>query len=263
VGWHDENGTDGFYKLMKNAGGAVGWHLAQDAGTYLFKDGASVGWRAKNLGVQLGTKALGSLIKVKINGVDQNFIVVQHGKPDASYDNSFNGGTVLVANKAQTDLAWGTTFVTGSWTYWGSDLNSYMVATFGDLIEATVKNKIQNVIIREGYGLTDGTVGTQSMSAVNVFAPASKEMGYADSGAIGGHAVPNDGNAFAYYAQGNAKPSGIWWTRTPVSVGTGRNSLYSSHGTIGYAKVDTAHGALPAFVLPQTTLIDANGYVMA
>ena len=40
--------------------------------------------------VKLGTKAVGSIVKIKVNGASKDFIVVQQGNPNTStYDSSF------------------------------------------------------------------------------------------------------------------------------------------------------------------------------
>ena len=41
--------------------------------------------------VKLGTKAVGSIVKIKVNGASKDFIVVQQGNPNTStYDSSCN-----------------------------------------------------------------------------------------------------------------------------------------------------------------------------
>lgn len=42
--------------------------------------------------VNLGTKAVGSIVKIKVNGASKDFIVVQQGNPNTStYDSSCAG----------------------------------------------------------------------------------------------------------------------------------------------------------------------------
>ena len=49
IGWRNESsGTSGYRKFKKNGVNAYGWHLGEDAGTYLTKDGNSIGWRYKS-----------------------------------------------------------------------------------------------------------------------------------------------------------------------------------------------------------------------
>ena len=41
--------------------------------------------------VALSSKAVGSIVKIKVNGTLRDFIVVQQGKPSSIYDESCNG----------------------------------------------------------------------------------------------------------------------------------------------------------------------------
>lgn len=41
--------------------------------------------------VNLGMKAVGSTIKLKVNGSAEDFIIVHQGKPSSVYDDSCNG----------------------------------------------------------------------------------------------------------------------------------------------------------------------------
>ena len=44
----------------------------------------------------IGTKAVGSIVKIKINGVLTDFIIVHQGLPGAMYDSSCDGTWVLM-----------------------------------------------------------------------------------------------------------------------------------------------------------------------
>ena len=46
--------------------------------------------------VKLGTKAVGSVLKLNLNGSPKNFIVVHQGKPSSLYDDSCDGTWVLM-----------------------------------------------------------------------------------------------------------------------------------------------------------------------
>ena len=56
--------------------------------------------------VKLGTKAVGSIVKIKVNGASKDFIVVQQGNPNTStYDSSCNG-TWLLMKDIYTTSTW-------------------------------------------------------------------------------------------------------------------------------------------------------------
>ena len=47
--------------------------------------------------VNLGTKAVGSIVKIKVNGASKDFIIVQQGNPSTSvYDSSCDGTWLLM-----------------------------------------------------------------------------------------------------------------------------------------------------------------------
>ena len=46
--------------------------------------------------VKLGAKAVGSIVKIKVNGAAKDFIIVHQGKPSSVYDDSCNGTWLLM-----------------------------------------------------------------------------------------------------------------------------------------------------------------------
>ena len=46
--------------------------------------------------VRLGAKAVGSIVKIKVNGAAKDFIIVHQGKPSSVYDDSCNGTWLLM-----------------------------------------------------------------------------------------------------------------------------------------------------------------------
>ena len=56
----------------------------------------------------LGDKPIGSLIKVSVENDNQNFIVVNHGRPSDDYDVSFDDGVVVLMERVyRTPQQWG------------------------------------------------------------------------------------------------------------------------------------------------------------
>ena len=51
--------------------------------------------------VTLSSKAIGSTIKLKVNGSAKDFIVVHQGKPSSVYDDSCDGTWVLLTPPAR------------------------------------------------------------------------------------------------------------------------------------------------------------------
>ena len=54
--------------------------------------------------VKLGTKAVGSIVKIKVNGASKDFIVVQQGNPNTSTYDSSCAGTWLLMTVSYTHL---------------------------------------------------------------------------------------------------------------------------------------------------------------
>lgn len=46
--------------------------------------------------VRLGAKAVGSTVKIKVNGTVKDFIIIHQGKPSSVYDDSCNGTWLLM-----------------------------------------------------------------------------------------------------------------------------------------------------------------------
>ena len=48
------------------------------------------------MATRLGDMAVGSTVKIKVNGTAKNFIIVHKGKPSSIYDDSCDGTWVLL-----------------------------------------------------------------------------------------------------------------------------------------------------------------------
>ena len=235
--------------------------------------------------VQLGSKAIGSTVKVKINNTDQNFLVVQHGRPDQSYDASFDGGTVLAANYNLTvQLQWQSSESDPPANYSDSNLHSYLQNTYYNLIDPVIRNLIKSVIIKSGYVTkTTGVFGVQPLNT-KVFLLSSKEAGLTDtvlytnvysgtnpmiSGVFHYVTFPdNDGVQFQYFTTNDRMPTGF--SRTPIMAHTGPRPgvaeyirFYAAAKVAGswYTPVNGLGYFRPVFVLPQNLLVDDNGNI--
>ena len=71
---------------------------------------------------KLGTKAVGSKVKIKINGTLRNFIVVNQGKPSSLYDSTCDGTWLLMEDIYET-RAWHSSNVND---YANSDIHKYL-----------------------------------------------------------------------------------------------------------------------------------------
>ena len=114
--------------------------------------------------VTLGSKAVGSTIKLKVNGSARNFIVVHQGKPSSVYDDSCNG-TWLLMKDIYESRQWDSSNTND---YANSTIHSYLNGTFMNLVESSIKNAIKQVKIpyRKGHGTSKTvTSGSNGLSA--------------------------------------------------------------------------------------------------
>ena len=87
--------------------------------------------------VTLGSKAVGSIVKIKVEGALRDFIVIRHGSPPGLYDSSCNGTWVL-----QKDI-----FETHTWAeYADSRRTCYNTAQVRNYLENDWKNKVDSEI---------------------------------------------------------------------------------------------------------------------
>jgi len=209
--------------------------------------------------VKLSTKAVGSKVKIKINGTLRDFIVVNQGKPSSLYDASCDGTWLLMKDLYET-RAWHSSNVND---YANSTIHSYLNSTFLNLIDANIRNQIKQAKIpyRPGSG-TSMTVnsGANGLSA-KVFLLSDIEMGGEPSWSY----LPKDGAKLAYFELGTGTSANNkriaylngsaadWWSRSPDTGGSTNSWGCYSNGNCSYTGSCTiSYGIRPAFILPFT-----------
>lgn len=215
--------------------------------------------------VKLGTKAVGSIVKIKVNGASKDFIVVQQGNPNTStYDSSCNGTWLLMK-----DIYTTSTFGNNN-SYKDSSIHTYLNGTFYNLIDSNIRAAIKQVKIPYQNGTGSGgslATGSNGLST-KVFLLSGYEVGWttSDNGYF-----PKDGVRLAYFgnsSSGNSKriayngsSAAVWWLRSPYTsndddvwgVYTDGSSLSSWYGN--------SYGVRPAFILPSTLVVSDDGTV--
>ena len=104
--------------------------------------------------VRLGAKAVGSTVKIKVNGTVKDFIIVHQGKPSSVYDDSCNG-TWLLMKDIYEKRQWNRS---GTSDYANSTIHSYLNGTFLGLFESNIKNAIKQAKLP--YRIGSGTSTT-------------------------------------------------------------------------------------------------------
>lgn len=216
--------------------------------------------------VTLSSKAIGSTIKLKVNGSARNFIVVHQGKPSSVYDDSCNG-TWLLMQDIYENRAWHSSNAND---YANSTIHSYLNSTFLNLFESNIKNAIKQVKLpyRKGSGTsTTVTSGSNGLSAKIFLLSATEtsfDFGYMPSGEgaelayFKGCADNSSDSKRVAYLNGSAA---IWWLRSPLCTYSNYALCVVSNGDWGYGSCSDSNGIRPALILPSTLLVSDDGTV--
>lgn len=216
--------------------------------------------------VTLSSKAIGSTIKLKVNGSAKDFIVVHQGKPSSVYDDSCNG-TWLLMKDIYENRAWHSSNTND---YANSTIHSYLNSTFLNLFESNIKNAIKQVKLpyRKGSGTsTTVTSGSNGLSA-KIFLLSATETSFSFS-----YMPSGEGAELAYFkgcadnssdSKRVAKLNGSatdWWLRSP-GCSYFNGALYvNSNGDWNHNFCSYSYGIRPALILPSTLLVSDDGTV--
>ena len=216
--------------------------------------------------VKLGTKAVGSIVKIKVNGASKDFIVVQQGNPNTgTYDASCDGTWLLMK-----DIYTTSTFSSNNNSYKDSSIHSYLNSTFFNLIDGDIRNAIKQVKIPYQNGTGSGgslATGSNGLST-KVFLLSGYEVGWttSDNGYF-----PKDGVRLAYFGNssgGNSKriayngsSAAIWWLRSPYTLNDSYVWYVSTDGSGNGFWYVSSCGVRPAFILPSTLVVSDDGTV--
>lgn len=216
--------------------------------------------------VTLSSKAIGSTIKLKVNGSARNFIVVHQGKPSSVYDDSCNG-TWLLMQDIYENRAWHSSNTND---YANSTIHSYLNSTFLNLFESNIKNAIKQVKLpyRKGSGTsTTVTSGSNGLSAKIFLLSATEtsfDFSYMPSGEgaelayFKGCADNSSDSKRVAYLNGSAT---YWWLRSPNCFSFNFALYVSSGGGWGGGGCSGSCGVRPALILPSTLLVSDDGTV--
>ncbi len=216
--------------------------------------------------VKLGTKAVGSIVKIKVNGASKDFIVVQQGNPNTgTYDASCDGTWLLMK-----DIYTMSTFGNDN-SYKDSSIHTYLNGTFYNLIDSNIRAAIKQVKIPYQNGTGSGgslATGSNGLST-KVFLLSGYEVGWttSDNGYF-----PKDGVRLAYFGNssgGNSKriayngsSAAVWWLRSPGTINGSDVWYVSTDGSFSNSYwYHNSYGVRPAFILPSTLVVSDDGTV--
>ena len=201
--------------------------------------------------VKLSTKAVGSIVKIKVNGAAKDFIIVHQGLPSSAYDASCNGVWVVMK-----DIYTTSTFGNNN-SYKDSSIHSYLNSTFYNLIDSQIRAVIKQVKIPyTNSGVQSGANGLST----KVFLLSGTEVGFS-----GVSYMNTEGAKLSYFDSAskrvayNGSSAAEWWLRSPY--GGFSVWLVKSDGSGDYWSYNYTGGVRPAFVLPSSLVVSDDGTV--
>lgn len=218
--------------------------------------------------VLLSTKAVGSTVKLKVDGALKEFLVVHQGKPSSIYDDSCNG-TWLLMKDCYVSRAWHSSNVN---KYESSDIHTYLNNTFLKLLDSNIQEAIKQVKLpyrqNGGSGGTDRT-GANGLSC-KIFLLSGYEVGFTTSD---NSYFPVDGAKLSYFESGTGSSAlnkriaylngsaAFWWLRSPGTGYTVGVWCVGSDGDCSHDGASGSRGIRPALILPSTLLVSDDGTV--
>lgn len=216
--------------------------------------------------VRLGAKAVGSIVKIKVNGAAKDFIIVHQGKPSSVYDDSCNG-TWLLMKDIYTTYTFG-----NNNSYKDSSIHTYLNGTFYNLIDSDIRAAIKQVKIPylNGTGGGDGSLATGANGlSTKVFLLSGYEVGWTTSDDLN---FPKDGIRLAYFGSGsggnskrvayNGSSADRWWLRSPHTDNHGSVWAVNTEGSYDAGRWNYhSDGVRPALILPSTLFVSNDGTV--
>ena len=218
--------------------------------------------------VALSSKAVGSIVKIKVNGTLRDFIVVQQGKPSSIYDESCNG-TWLLMKDLYESRQWHSSNVND---YANSTIRSYLNSTFLNLIDEQIRNQIKQVKIpyRPGSGTSMTVNSGASGLSTKIFLLSNIEVG----GQTDWSYMPHDGARLAYFEYGTGTSANnkrlaylngsaaSWWLRSPSTYNSNYAWVVNSGGNSYLTNnCSNSYGIRPALILPSSLLVSDDGSV--
>ena len=216
--------------------------------------------------VTLSSKAIGSTIKLKVNGSAKDFIVVHQGKPSSVYDDSCSG-TWLLMKDIYENRQWHSSDTND---YANSTIHSYLNSTFLAMLDSNIQKAIKQVKLpyRKGSGTsTTVTSGSNGLPA-KIFLLSATEMSFnfsympsgegAELAYFKGCADNSSDSKRVAYLNGSAA---YWWLRSPRCNLSDSALCVNSNGDWGVSGCSYSAGIRPALILPSTLLVSDDGTV--
>lgn len=212
------------------------------------------------MATRLGDMAVGSTVKIKVNGTPTEFLIVQQGSP-GSGNNDFDGTWVLLWGIWSNERCYDHTAYYG-FRFSETNLYSYLNNTFFTAINEQIRSNIREVYLRDGY---DGRYDSDNFVNCKIFPLAGTEVGTSyNIPGLRKLAYFSDGpsSSDSSYSKRVAYYNGSksdWWIRDYIPSDNQR--VITTSGSISSAWPNDYHGVRPAFILNPDLGVASNGMV--
>lgn len=227
-------------------------------------------------GTTLNDKNVGDIVKIKENGTDVNYIIVNKGLPSDMYDSSCDG-VWLLREKSHSSRAWDGTLSSYDNGYENSDIKAWLNGEFLNSIDSKIRAAIKTVKIPYKKGKGNSSTGVQSGAnglSCKIFLLGGYEVGFTTAD---NQYLPIDGARLSYFLNGNsdsaAKTKRIckdsagsavyWWLRSADTSNAYNAWRVDTDGTLNDYNAGYGYAVRPAFVLPSNLAVDDDGNVKA
>ena len=234
--------------------------------------GASKGMTKPTVGAPISELAVGSTVRLSVNGTVTDFLIVNQGTPLSTnaiqYDSSCNGTWLLMKNIYENRV-WQSGNIN---KYESSDIHSYLNNTFLKLFDSNIQGAIKQVKLP--YRKNGGSGGTTQQGAnglpCKIFLLSAPEVHYEHT-----YIDSGEGAALSYFAScvtngADSKrvaylsgSAALWWLRSPSACNTDYVWYVYTNGDYYSSNASNSRGIRPALVLPSTLSVNKNGMVIA
>ena len=207
----------------------------------------------------LGEKAVGDIVKLKVNGVATDFIVVHQGLPSSAYDSSCNGTWLLAKdiyeNRALSEYTYNSE---KAYKYGDAKIHSYLNGDFLSLFDSDIQSAIKQVEIPCKYMESEDSEVTVQLPT-RIFLLSYEEVGLTISPGTHFHegakldyfvsGTSGNSKRIAYY-NGTAQ---YWWLRSIENTDyeQDRYCFVFTTGNLNSALQSNKYGVRPALILPS------------
>lgn len=231
--------------------------------------GGNPGMKVPTTGIQAGTLAVGSTVKLMESGTAVEYLVVNQGIPSNSslYDASCDG-TWLLRKDIHSERQWGDDSKVNA--YKSSIINTWLNGDFVSSLGSAEQSAVKQVKIpyHDGRGDYGSDVSGADGLSCKVFLLGAYEVGFTTSN---NRYFPIDGAKLDYFESGTGTSANnkriayldgaaiYWWLRAPYKSDNKEVWAISDVGeSFPYDELTYSHGIRPALILPSTAKFDAT-----